>query len=109
MNNYYGRYNLDDEFDREEFHNYLKEKKQLDYNNTIDGEEKIKLYRELFRKQEKYFYDKERREIEKQKEIEKAVKEAIESKKNEEALKEATEKAIADIFSGFTKDIKINL
>lgn len=106
--NYYGKYNLDDEIDREEFYNFLREKKKLDYNNTIDGEEKYKLYKELFRKQDKYFYDKERREQEKQEAINKAVKEALENIIPNEVEK-TTEKAIADIFSGFTKDIKINL
>lgn len=109
MNNYFGKYNLDDEFDREEFYNFLREKKKLQYNNTMTGEEKYRAYKELFRKQDKYFYDKEKREIQKQKEIEEAVKEALANKETQQALQEATEKAVNDILKGFTQDIKINI
>lgn len=100
-------YNYNNESDYKAFLEYINEKNKIKFSsNTAD--EKHRAYKELDNKELQYFKDRDKREQEKQEEINKAVKETIENIIPNEVEK-TTEKAIADIFSGFTKDIKINL
>ena len=92
---------------REAMFDFWSRKKELDFDRTMNVNEKLHAYHKLFSEEYNYREQKQKQMLEeekKEKQLEKDIQKQVEEK-----LLETTEQALDNIFKGFNTNISIKL